>query len=502
MYMKKLLIKNMIALVAILSLGSCEKKLDLFPYSSIELSQSFKTMNDALAWNNGLYNDFRARQQGALIINCDVQADQLNATLGYGNRFGFPHKWGTSFQADDGAFSGAWQTYYSALRNVNSTIEGYAKIKPSTAAQAASLKRYLGETYLARAYYYHELVLRFSKAYDKSTASSDLGVPLVLEYDINARPARATVQKVYDQILSDIATSKQNLEGINGSPGANRFNLDVALALEARVRLDMEDWTGASNTAGLLVASGRYTLLNTRTGLNNMWTNDLSTEVIFNSAVIKQTEQANTNGNYLNFSGANSLFSPDFIPTQEFINLYDASDFRRSVYFADLPCIIQGTRKTLTCVNKYPGNPTLFTAANTNYQHAPKAFRFAEQYLIRAEALAKLGGNDGNALITLNLLRTARGLTPLAGLTGAALMTEIRNERTRELAFEGRRLFDLKRWKLGFSRGTSQDLSILVTAPAEDFHAKVVTASNPQFIWAVPTYEINANTNLVQNPGW
>jgi hypothetical protein len=54
MKMKKLLIKNMVAFAAILTLGSCEKRLDLYPYNSIELSQSFKTVKDAATWNTGL----------------------------------------------------------------------------------------------------------------------------------------------------------------------------------------------------------------------------------------------------------------------------------------------------------------------------------------------------------------------------------------------------------------------------------------------------------------
>jgi len=256
--------------------------------------------------------------------------------------------------------------------------------------------------------------------------------------------------------------------------------------------------------ANTIISSNRYPLLNTLTNLNNMWTNDLATEVIFQAAVVKQTEQANTNSIYLGFNGATGKFTPDFIPTVDFINLYAASDLRRSIYLKQLPVIIQGVNyPTMWCVNKFPGNPALFTGAFTNYQHAPKVFRSAEQFLIYAEAAANAGGaSEALALSTLNTLRTARGLTALSGLTGAALMTEIRNERTRELAFEGFRLFDLKRWKLGFTRGTPQNLGAINTTPATNYHQINVAASNPQFVWGIPTYEININTNLVQNPGW
>ena len=504
MKMKKLLIKNMVAFAAILSLGSCEKKLDLYPYNSIELSQSFKTVKDAATWNTGLYADLRGRTYGSYNISQDVQADQLNASLDFGNRNGNPHRWGTSFLAGDGALSGSWQGYYFALRNINTCIAGYETIKTSTAAEATTLKKYKGDAYLARAHYYSELILRFAKAYDKATAATDLGVPLVLEFNINARPASATVQKVYDQILSDIATAKLNLAGSAGTPGATRFTIDVATALEARVRLHMQDWTGAMAAANTIITANKYPLLNTLTNLKNMWTNDLATEVIFQSAVVKQTEQAPTNSIYLGFNGATGKFTPDFIPTVDFVNLYDAADLRKSVYLKQLPVIVQGVNyPNLWCVNKFPGNPALFTSTYTNYQHAPKVFRSAEQYLIYAEAAANAGGaNEALALSTLNKLRTARGLTALSGLTGAALMTEIRDERTRELAFEGFRLFDLKRWKLGFTRGTPQNLGAINTTPSTSYHQINVAAGNSQFVWGIPTYEININTNLVQNPGW
>lgn len=500
--MKKILIKTSIALTAVLGMVSCEKKLDLFPFSSIELSQSFKTIKDATTWNNGLYADFRGRVYGSYNISPDVQCDQLNATLDFGNRNGNPHRWGTSFLADDGALSGSWSGYYSALRNVNMTISGFENIKTTNAAELATLTKCKGDAHLARAYYYSELILRFAKAFNPATAATDLGVPLVLEYDLNAKPARATVKQVYDQIMIDIGKAKANLSATPGTAGATKFTVDIALALEARVRLHMNDWAGAMTASNTLITANRYPLLNSVANLKRMWTDDLATEVIYNSAVVRQTESANTNSVYLGFNGATNKFVPDFIPTVDFINLYAATDFRRQVYLARVPVIIQGINfPTMWVVNKFPGNPALFTSAFTNYQHAPKVFRSAEQFLIYAEAAANLGGaNSALALTALNTLRTARGLTALTGVTGATLTAEIRNERTRELAFEGFRLFDLKRWGLGFSRGVSQDLGAINVG--SNYNTINIAANNPQFVWGLPTYDVNINPNLVQNPGW
>jgi hypothetical protein len=382
------------------------------------------------------------------------------------------------------------------------TIAGYEKIKTTSAADLATLTKCKGDAFLARAYYYSELILRFAKAYDPASAATDLGVPLVLEYDLEARPARATIKQVYDQILVDIGKAKTNLAATPGLAGATKFNIDVAVALEARVRLYMQDWAGAMAAANSLITANKYPLLNSVANLDRMWTNDLATEVIYNCAVVRQTEAANTNSIYLGFNGATSKFVPDFIPTVNFVNLFAATDFRRQVYLKQVPVIIQGINyPTMWVVNKFPGNPALFTGTFTNYQQAPKVFRSAEQFLIFAEAANKLGGaNDALALTALNTLRVARGLSALTGVSGATLTTEIRNERTRELAFEGFRLFDLKRWGLGFNRGTPQTLGAINVG--SNYNTINIAANDPQFVWGIPTYDININANLVQNPGW
>jgi hypothetical protein len=154
------------------------------------------------------------------------------------------------------------------------------------------------------------------------------------------------------------------------------------------------------------------------------------------------------------------------------------------------------------CVNKYPGNPALFTAATTNYAHAPKVFRVAEMYLISAEANANIAGAEAASLNKLNALRTKRGLSALSGITGAALTTEIRNERTRELMFEGMRLDDLKRWKLPMTRSNPQNTALILVG--ENYEIKTVPTGNEKFVWGLPAQDMLINKALVgkQNPGW
>ena len=485
-----------------LSLASCKKELEKFPTSSIALEQSFESVRDARSWNNGLYSRLRGRFYGIYAYTQDIQGDQLNATIDFGNRNGFPHRW-EGFEATEGNINSIWIGYYSGITNANLMIDGFKEITPANATETADLNRYKGDAYAVRAYYYHELVKRFAKPYNPTTAASDEGVPIVLVYDVFAKPARASVKAVYDQVLSDLGQAKTLLAGVAGAQGSTRFTIDGINALEARVKLDMQDWAGAKAAADAVIATGKYPLINTQAAYTAYWHGDTKQEDIMQLAVVNTTETPNTNAIYIGLRTNDNTFRPDFLPSQWVVDEYDAADIRKSVYFATKPGNFTSGTGNITIVNKYPGNPVLFTGATTNYQHAPKFFRIAEMYLISAEAGARSGNAamGVDALIKLNQLRAARGLTtPLVGLTGAALFDEVKKERFRELAFEGFRLWDLKRWNEGFTRKAPQNPNFLTVGTG--YTTLAIAAGNPKFAWGLPSNDVTINPNLKQNQGW
>ena len=115
--------------------------------------------------------------------------------------------------------------------------------------------------------------------------------------------------------------------------------------------------------------------------------------------------------------------------------------------------------------------------------------RIAEVYLTRAEAMATPGSpvfDEAAALTDLNRIATNRGLTAFA-LTGTALYEQILNQRRLELAFEGHRLWDLKR--LGRD---------LIKGP----HYNDVQFTDIRILAPIPTREVDGNKNLVQNSGY
>ena len=90
-----------------------------------------------------------------------------------------------------------------------------------------------------------------------------------------------------------------------------------------------------------------------------------------------------------------------------------------------------------------------------------KEFRYAEVLLILAEALYEKNGQitDDQLDITINDLRNRANMPHLTNAfvsaNGLNMLEEIRRERTVELAFEGYRRDDLRRWGHGRKCGSS-----------------------------------------------
>ena len=496
--MKKLNIYLMAGLITLTAITSCKKINSLDPHDQIDLNTAFQTVKDAAAWDAGTYASFRGYKSFASSI-IDIQADQMNISLSEGNNNANQYKWGAFLSNSD--VSGLWVNSYSYIANINVAIAGFKNIKTNNDADAAKLKQYTGDLYLARAFYYHALILRYAKPFEPATAATDPGVPDVTVYNINAQPDRSTVKNVYDQIISDITTAESMLAGVTGSQGAQNFNIDVATALEARVRLHMHDWAGAYAAANKLISAGTYPLINKLAAFQDYWYNDSSQEDIYQPFVNSSNEQASSYLAYLNFGTGTNAYNPSYIPSQWVIDMYQDGDIRKATYFTQYPVNMNGIKANLYLINKYPGNPALNPGGTvSNYENAPKTVRVAEMYLIAAEAAAN-NSNPAAALTALNLLRSARGIGNVTVLSGDALTQAIRDERFRELAFEGFRLDDLKRWHLGFTRRAPQDVNVLLTGTGTI--SLNIAADDNKFVWGLPSNDLTLNPNLKpQNPGW
>ncbi|MDR9365045.1 MAG: RagB/SusD family nutrient uptake outer membrane protein [Balneolaceae bacterium] len=168
---------------------------------------------------------------------------------------------------------------------------------------------------------------------------------------------------------------------------------------------------------------------------------------------------------------------------------------------------------------------------NVFYYHL---LRYAEVLLINAEAQYERNGSITDAQLdaTINLLRERAGVNALTNshviANGLNMLTEIRRERTVELAHEGFRRDDLRRWKTAeeempnalmgakfagteFETTTLEDGSLRYPdTPPMDADGNIIVEPASQrsfdpgrdYLEPLPAEEISKNPNLVQNPGW
>jgi starch-binding outer membrane protein, SusD/RagB family len=175
-----------------------------------------------------------------------------------------------------------------------------------------------------------------------------------------------------------------------------------------------------------------------------------------------------------------STSNPVYLSTQ-LVNSFENNDARKTAWVNSV------TANGVTYYYPYKYKATLASGSVTEYL---MMFRLAEQYLIRAEARARLNNISG-ARADLNAVRTRAGLDATTANDEVSLVTAILNERRVELFTElGQRWFDLK-------RTNTVDNVMNNYAPAKG------TTWNPNWqLYPIPFDDIQKNSALVQNPGY
>jgi len=175
-------------------------------------------------------------------------------------------------------------------------------------------------------------------------------------------------------------------------------------------------------------------------------------------------------------------------------------------------------------VKKLVHPQTMFTSTENTYVEYPwPKVRLSELYLNMAEALNEYGygttdkfGN--NAIYYLNLIRERAGIpdvvtswamsnSPGKPGTQYGLREIIQTERSIELAFEGHRMWDLRRWKRGEELNTPVYGLNIEASSATEFYQKTKIEDryfdvNKSYLWPISLNELQKNPNLVQNPGY
>lgn len=539
--MKQYKLFSLLAGVSLMAFTSCD--LEEMPTTSIGLDNNEEAVingTNVQQFENGLYSAFRATQYGVYSLVPDLICDGFNETVNSGNNYGPVHRTDASFTASDQDVASIWSGYYGYMVDYNNLIND-AYVKEQEAAFMADdadfinidayAIRALGVAHFFRAYTYMQLARLFAKDYEPSTAATDLCVPLVLKYDQEEKPARATVQQVYDQIKKDldaantyftklttvtvelvnagIVTSASNpyyqcyLTLNDTQPGSPNVNVNTVYALYARYYLDTHDYPMAAQYAKSLL--GQYALANSEEAMEYEYVYDEGTEPIFQMEASLAENGSGTNSAYINGSSypyvpEGFYLAPYYMPSGKLLALYESTDLRLAQWFNDTHVFryLSSLATGIPIFVKYYGDPNagLNNSIVPNGRQHVKPFMIGEMYLILAEA--SLQANDPTtAAQALNELQTKRGATPTA-----ATMENIQDEWFKETVGEGLRYSCMKRWHIGFNGRPAYLPGKGIVPEGTSYTQKEMPADDDHWLLPIPAYERQLNDNLEQNPGY
>lgn len=344
----------------------------------------------------------------------DIGADTVLWQNGLNNSTnGFAYTWAEKL-VNSTAEDNDWYNMYYGIYLCNLVVVNVMESKGGTDAEKH--KAY-ASALVHRALYYHILVNMYAKQYDASTAATDLGVPLRLDDLITGDLKRATVQRVYEQILSDLNTAVADLALPDLPEFTTNASKAAAYAVLARVYLDMRNFAKAREAA-----DNALKLQSTLLDLNNYVASATSfpQKHVDPELILSKTA-----------SFANLPLSPSLLSLFE-----DGTDLRYQVYTKKgdevfLPYLTRVYTKNRIAGQAIISGPTV-----------------PEMMLIKAECEAR-AGNGGDAVDILNTLRKKRfkpaDYEDLTAASAEEAFQLVLRERKMELMCRGFRWFDQRR---------------------------------------------------------
>lgn len=495
--MKRMSVKYLPLLLLMIGvLGSCSKKIDLEPEFTLDGSKPLASLDEAAFALTGAYNGFLGAgyfnsiptvntvnislQPAAFSGLPDMMSDDLVETFEDFPNYRKMSDW--TYTSDELNIQIIFANCYNIISGVNIILRDIDGLSGADPGRANEIK---AQALTIRAMVHFDLLRYFAPEFDRN--SQALGVAYVKSYDVTNKPARNTVKECYDNIFADIDAAIAAYNSGDGS-SATLTSLDIngAQALSSRVSLYAGMWQQCIDASSILISQLPLADMSEFPGI---WTDESDAEVIWKVS-FQSVNDGTPYENVFFARGNKSLYRP----TLEIDGLYDAdNDIRYDSYIANVGDFNGISHVPRLAVIKHRGKSPASDQEGEGFVDW-KVFRVAEMYLNRAEAYFE-SGNEMAALDDLNAIRTARIVGFIPGMeSGQALLDAIKTERRKELAFEGHRFFDLKRW----------DRTEIDRCGETDTPSSICNLSPTSRAWAlpVPETEINANTNMQQNPGY
>ena len=499
--MKNIFKYMFVGLLACGSLASCnDDALETLPTGSMSGDGLMKTASSALVPLNGIYrsmytagwsvsgNTHQCFGISAYNLMADLMGeDHIMNDMGSG-WFWYDCVYNVKARYTSSAWRSydLWNAYYIWVSNANYIIAA----EETMGGAESDVNNVIGQAYAIRAYSYFMLAQTFARTYVGH--ETEPCCPLYVEPTVAGTEGqpRSTVAQVYELIKNDIQKAVTLLDGTK-QQHISHISHAVALGLQARIALVMEDWTTAFNAATEAINSSSCEIQEVKdfAGLNST----AAGNVMWGAEVI-----SDQSGMYA------SLFShmdPD-------AGAYGASALKqinKELY----------AKISATDARKAWWDPTDSNNGNGGYQQTKMKFsdiqtwmgdyiwmRIEEMYLMAAEAACRLG-EESNAISILNTFMSYRDPEYTCSKTGTALgaltsdetgslLEEIILQRRIELWGEFGRIYDIRRLKQGFRRTTDMGWptdALLNNRPTDD-------PESYMWVLTIPQSEFDGNVNM------
>lgn len=470
---------------------SCKKVIDQKETDFIAGDIALKTVANNEAEVLGAYVPLSPEMD--ILFNA-ITSDEIKVGEFYNS--GSVHEW--QFSTQDIVIRDNFQAislFYKAIDRVNRAIIALPNADSTRVGDNVLRNKLRGEALFLRAFAHFEVFRFYCGNYDATA----LAMPYVTIPSLTPMQ-RLTMAPFFTQLKADLAEAKTLLP--NSLSDINRANGYAVSGLQARVALYMKDWANAITYATEYINA---IPLASKTAFPGIWTDANNAELAFKlkrSTSFSGPLTITTSGGFgttrmgslfRNTSASTSnIGTVTWLASDKLWNSYDkANDVRFNSYFKDESALTNAGRPS-HLIAKYAG--TGYGTSAENVADA-KIFRTGEMYLIRAEAKAQNGDLTG-ATADINILRAARitGYTAIANYPSVTdAINDIAYERYKELAYEGHRLWDLRRYNMPVQR---------LAADAPNANAITLPAGNFRFLLPIPYVEIQSNPTIQQNPGY
>ena len=455
-FMKK--VSLYIGLALFFAFTSCTEYLDVKDKGQVipETAEEFSALIHNHLRNIDEGNDYAILGAYTTTVSYEGYSDNLDGDLNTTDRV--PLYVGT----DINSMTTRYGTLYSVIKDCNIILDNLED-------QTSELgKKTMAIAYALRGICYYNLMRAYCEPYDKAKVSTMNGVPLVVTFDMEGKPARSTMQETIDFIINDLTTAIK----MNQADKQYRFDVNVMKFYLARTYFWTQEWELAAATAKEVL--------------------DVYPLVKGEEYVAMMQSEVDQKGNELLRSG-----------------------IKKSLGYTDLEFgYVQGRPVSQGLIDLFTEKENdirfdlFFTKKLLNRKALRSVIRSAEMCLIMAESYAHLN-NTKDALYYLNLIRSHRISsytdytenslpvvdqnaliqTDATGKALTPLLAAILNERRKEFYMEnGDRWFELKRngcpefwW--GYAGVKYETQKFLYTFP-------------------LPKSDIALNPALEQNPGY